>query len=77
MLETLHNYFGFTGSLLVAFISFIFLIFWIAGVAGICSKKRPAGRQAVYFTLAILVPPYPVFWLITDMIQQSKELKRL
>lgn len=77
MLETLYNYFGFVGSLLVAFLGFIFFIFWMAGVAGICSMKRVRYRQIIFFSLAVFVPIYPVLWLIADMIKQKKQLKRL
>lgn len=77
MLETLHSYFGFTGSIIVALLSFLFFVFWIAGVAGITSKKRPPAKQVIFFSLAIFVPPYPVMWLIADMIKQKRELRRL
>lgn len=77
MLETLYNYFGFAGSLVVAFFVFLFFIFWIAGVAGISSGQRPLKRQIIFFSLAILVPPYPVMWLIADMIKEKKKLRRL
>lgn len=77
MLETLYNYFGFTGSLIVAFIIFLFFVFWIAGVAGICSRNRPPHRQWIFFSLAIFIPVYPVFWLIADMIKQKRQLRRL
>src|SRR5690625_5175193 len=77
MLETLHNYFGFAGSLLVALFVFLFFIFWIAGVAGICSKERPPGRQLIFLSLAIFIPPYPVAWLLADMVKQKRQLKKL
>ncbi len=77
MLETLYNYFGFAGSLLVSFIIFTFFVFWIAGVAGITSRNRPPVKQVIFFSLAIFVPLYPVLWLIADMIKQKKQLRRL
>lgn len=77
MLETLYNYFGFAGSLLASLFIFLFFIFFIAGVAGICSKERPPTQQFIFLFLAIFVPIYPVLWLITDMIKQKKQLKRL
>jgi ABC-type polysaccharide/polyol phosphate export permease len=77
MLENLYNYFGFTGSLIVAFFAFIFFVFWIGGVAGICSVKRPLHRQLIFFSLAVLIPVYPVAWLIADMIKQKKQLRKL
>jgi len=77
MLETLYNYFGFVGSLVVSFLVFLFFVFWMAGVAGICSLKRSKHRQFIFFSLAIFVPIYPVLWLIADMIKQRKQLKKL
>ncbi len=77
MLETLYNYFGFTGSLLVAFFLFLCFVFWVAGIAGISSKHRPAHLQIIFFTLAILIPIYPVLWLIADMVKQKRQLRRL
>lgn len=77
MLETLYNYFGFAGSLIVSFFSFLFLVFWIAGVAGISLGKRKPVRQFLFIFFAVLIPPYPVAWLIVDMIKQKRELKRL
>ncbi len=77
MLENLYNTFGFAGSLVVAFIAFMFFVFWIGGVAGICSLKRSPKRQILFFSLAVLIPVYPVAWLIADMIKQKKQLRRL
>jgi len=77
MLETLYNYFGIFGSILAAFLVFMFFVFWMAGVAGICLRERPPARQAIFFSLAIFIPVYPVAWLIADMIKQRKQLKRL
>jgi hypothetical protein len=77
MLETLYNYFGFAGSLLVSLFIFFFFIFWIAGVAGICGGNRTPLRQFIFFSLAIFIPVYPVAWLIMDMINQKKQLRRL
>ena len=77
MLQTLYNYFGFTGSLLLAFFLFLFFVFWMAGVAGICSKKRISNRQLIFVSLAVFIPVYPVLWLIADMIEQKNELQKL
>ncbi|MEX0661741.1 MAG: hypothetical protein WEA58_00720 [Balneolaceae bacterium] len=77
MLETLYNYFGFVGALLVSLSVFFFFIFWIAGVAGICdhAEKDTPNKYLLFF--AIVIPIYPVAWIIIDMIQQKRELRRL
>lgn len=77
MLQTLYNYFGFAGSLLLAFLLFLFFVFWMAGVAGICTQKKHSRQQMIFVTLAVFVPVYPVIWLIIDMITQKKELRQL
>ncbi|TVQ65673.1 MAG: hypothetical protein EA360_08745 [Balneolaceae bacterium] len=77
MLESLYSYFGFTASLVVSLFIFLFFVFWMAGVAGICSRKRPVHRQALFISLAVFIPPYPVVWLISEMIKQKRELRNL
>lgn len=77
MLETVHNIFGFAGSLFFSFLVFLFFVFWMAGVAGIVQGDRKPTRQFIFYSLAILVPVYPVIWLIADMIRQKKQLRKL
>lgn len=77
MLETVHNIFGFAGTLLFSFLVFMFFVFWMAGVAGIVQADRKRSRQIIFFSLAIFVPVYPVIWLIADMIRQKKQLRKL
>ena len=77
MLETVHEIFGFAGSLLFSFIVFLFFVFWMAGVAGIVQGDRKQSRQITFIALAVFVPVYPVIWLIADMIRQKKKLRKL
>ena len=77
MLETFYNNFGFVGSLVVALLIFIFFIFWMGGVAGICHEHDNKKNSVIRLVFAILIPIYPVIWLIADMISQKKQLKRL
>jgi hypothetical protein len=77
MLETFYNNFGFVGSLVIALLIFLFFIFWMGGVAGIC-KEHDSNKDSVFrLVMAVLIPIYPVVWLIFDMISQKKQLKRL
>ncbi|WP_234572194.1 hypothetical protein [Rhodohalobacter sp. 614A] len=77
MLETLHGFFGFAGSLIVSFLIFMFFVFWMAGVAGIVEGDRKTSRQMLFYALAIFIPVYPVIWLVSDMIRQRKQLRKL
>lgn len=76
MLETFYNTLGFTGALLSAFLLFIFFIFWMAGLAGICGRREPSSRKTIRIIVAVLVPPYPFFWMIWTMIQQKIAISR-
>lgn len=77
MLETVYNNFGFVGSLVISLAIFFFFIFWMAGVAGICQEHEGKKTILIRLLIAILVPIYPVFWLISEMILQKRQLKRL
>jgi hypothetical protein len=77
MLETVYNNFGFAGSLVISLFIFFFFIFWMAGVAGICDEHQGKRTTIVHLFFAVLVPPYPVIWLISEMISQKRKLNRL
>lgn len=77
MLETVYNNFGFVGSLVISLFIFFFFIFWMAGVAGICDEHKGKRTTLIHLFLAVLIPVYPVVWLILQMISQKKQLKRL
>lgn len=78
MIETVYSNFGFIGSLVVSLAIFFFFIFWMAGVAGICQVNDTKGKTPyLLLFLAIIIPVYPVAWIILDMIKQKKELRRL
>jgi len=77
MLESFYNNFGFIWSLVIALFIFLFFIFWMGGVAGISLQHEEKNESIFRLILAILIPIYPVVWLIMDMISQKKQLKRL
>lgn len=79
MLQSFYENFGFFGALALAIFLFIFIIFWIAGIAGITlpydgGKKKGSNVQIVF---AVLFPPYPVIWLLIDIYNQRKQLKKV
>lgn len=76
MLETFYNTLGFTGALLVSFLFFIFCIFWMAGLAGISGKRESNKRKTLRLIIAVLIPPYPFFWMIWEMIAQKIQISR-
>lgn len=74
MLQSFYHNFGFFGALALSLFLFFFFILWMAGMAGITlpydgGKKRGNNWQIV---VAVLIPIYPVAWLIYDMYQQRK-----
>ena len=77
MLETTYNYFGFVGSLLFSLSIFFFFVFWMAGVAGICKNLEAGKSSTLKLFLAVIIPFYPVIWIMMDMAAQKRELRRL
>ena len=77
MLESFYNNFGFVGSLVLALLIFLFFIFWMGGVAGLCKEHDGKKDSMIRLVLAVLIPIYPVAWLILDMISQKKKLHKL
>jgi len=75
MLENLFQTFGILGSLAVALLIFLLIVFWIAGIAGIISNSKQDGYIGKLI-LCILVPPFPVIWLITDMTRQYRAMNQ-
>jgi len=77
MIESVYNNFGFAGSLVLSLLMFFFLIFWMAGVAGICEEHQGKRTTILHLFFAVLVPIYPVVWLISEIISQKRKLNRL
>lgn len=77
MLQSFYDNFGFFGALALAIFLFVFFIFWMAGLAGISlpydgGQKRGNKWQII---VAVLIPIYPVVWLIFEMYLQRKYMK--
>lgn len=77
MIENVYSTLGFVGSLFVSLGLFFFFIFWMAGVAGICMEKETGPGRHLYLLFAIIIPVYPVIWIMWDMYVQKRELRRL
>ncbi|MEX0723992.1 MAG: hypothetical protein WD053_08945 [Gracilimonas sp.] len=74
MLQSFYENFGFFGALFLAIAMFLFFILWIAGIAGIAlpydgGRKKGNTWQII---LAVLIPIYPVLWLILDIYLQRQ-----
>lgn len=75
MLEWIFDLLGFWGSVFASLTAFILFIFWIAGMAGISDDKGTDYSKTIKMILSVVFPPYPVIWLIIDMVQHTKRLK--
>jgi hypothetical protein len=73
MLENLYQSFGIVGSLIISLTVFMLLIFWVAGIAGLTDSSQRSVKTW-QIILSVLFPPYPVGWLIYDMIRQYKQM---
>ena len=78
MLKYFYNQLGFFGALGVSFLLFLLFVFWIAGIAGISlpydggSKKKNTWE----ILLAVLIPVYPIGWLVVDIINQRRLMRK-
>ena len=73
MLENLYQTFGIFGSLIVALLVFLFCIFWVAGIAGLSDDTRHK-IKTWQIVIGVLFPPFPVAWLVYDMVRQYREM---
>lgn len=75
MLQSFYNHFGFFGALAITMGFFILLIFWVAAIAGINELPESANKKWKLLA-AVLIPPYPILWIITDMVQQHRRMNK-
>lgn len=73
MLENLYQTFGIFGSLVVSLIIFLFIILWVAGIAGLTDRYK-RNIKAWQIVLCVVLPPFPVAWLVYDMIRQYRAM---
>lgn len=76
MLQQIFEQLGFFPTLFFVLGSFFAFIFWMAGIAGImqANKGNPT-RENVMIAICVLIPPYPVIWLLFDIVRQSGRIK--
>lgn len=73
MLKIFYDAMGFGVSLLSAFLLFILFIFWIAGLSGIVIAQKEKNVVNIWqIVVAVVLFPYPVFWMIQQMIRQRQ-----
>ena len=77
MLKSFFDLFGFLGALLLSLALFLFCILWLAGLAGITlpvdGGKHKYNKYKVL--VAIILPVYPIYWLIRNIFEQHIFMK--
>lgn len=77
MLRSLYEQLGFFPTLGFSVLFFMCFIFWLAGIAGLLANKdRKKHTEWLTYALIILVPPYPIIWLIMDIFRQYFRITR-
>jgi hypothetical protein len=78
MLKTFYELFGFFGALSISLALFFFFIFWLAGLAGITlpvdGGKPKFNKWQVM--VSIFIPLYPIYWLIRNIIEQHRFMRK-
>lgn len=77
MIRGLYIEFGFITALLLCVLIVVSFIFWMAGIAGLLANPdRKKGADLATLLLCIFVPPYPIIWLIGDMVREYVTLRK-
>jgi len=77
MLKVIYDQFGFFPTLFLSILFFVAFIFWMAGIAGLLANRdRKKPTEWLTYVLIILVPVYPVIWLIGDIFRQYWRITR-
>jgi O-antigen/teichoic acid export membrane protein len=78
MIRSLYLDFGFFTALAICLILFMLFIFWLAGIAGIIASpdNKEKETRILPVLLCVLVPVYPIIWLISDMIKEYLTIRR-
>lgn len=75
MLENLFQTFGVMGALTISLVVFLIFVFWVAGIAGF-TDSQSGNLKPFQIALCVLFPPFPVVWLITDMVRQHRAMRQ-
>jgi hypothetical protein len=77
MLRLVYEQFGFFPTLFLSVAFILFVIFWAAGIAGLIgNRERRKSAEWATYALCILIPAYPVIWLIADIFRQYWRITR-
>lgn len=76
MLQALFETFGFPLALLLSFVTFVLVIMWLAGLAGlIISQQEEHTSRPLSILIGVLIPLYPMAWIVWDMIQERRRYR--
>ncbi len=75
MIQWFYSELGFAGTILVALLIFILFILWLAGIAGIVALRATNTTRSLKLVLGVLLPPFPIGWILWDMRRQHKIIK--
>lgn len=75
MLKWSYLHFGYFGTLFLALFVFLLFIAYMAGIAGISILPDDSRSKNIKLIIGVIIPPYPVLWLIMDIYRQHKALK--
>ncbi len=77
MLQLIYEQFGFFPTLFLSILFIFAVIFWMAGIAGLLANRdRKKPTEWLTYVLIVIVPVYPIIWLIVDMVRQYWKITR-
>ncbi len=75
MIRSLYTEFGFFPTMTISLGMVILTILWIAGISGLIGNPERKDKASTFtLLLCLFVPPYPIIWLIYDVIRQQRRI---
>lgn len=74
MLKYFYAQFGLVGSVSFFLALFVLFIFWLAGISGLIEQNNNKDSLAK-LVIAVLIPVYPIAWMLYEMLRQRRSLK--
>lgn len=77
MIRALYLDYGFFFTFMICLMIFTFFVLWLSGIAGLlASPDRKKRRSTLIYVLCVIVPVFPIFWVLMDMVREAVKIRK-